>query len=129
MRMMFGLATILLAACGGSKPDPGLQQSLGSRVYVNYCQSCHEVPGTGPRLTRAVLASRLTAARLYTYNQQQMPYNAGGVLSDEDYLNVTAWLLKRANLLTPNTTLSLRNMETILLIPPAEGASSTSPGP
>lgn len=58
-----------------------------------------------------------------------MPYNAGGVLPDEDYLNMTAWLLKRADLLTPNTTLSLRNMKTILRIPPAEGASSTAPGP
>ena len=56
-----------------------------------------------------------------------MPYNAAETLSDEDYLNVTAWLLVRANLLAPNTTLSMRNMETVLLTPPTEGVSPSTP--
>ncbi len=129
MRTMFGLTSILIAASACSSPDPELQQRLGGAVYSTYCQSCHEAPGTGPRLTPAVLASRLDAARLYTYNQQQMPYNAAETLSDEDYLNVTAWLLVRANLLAPNTTLSMRNMETVLLTSPAEGVSPSTPKP
>ena len=129
MRTMFGLASILLAASACSSPDPELQQRLGSAVYSTYCQNCHETPGTGPRLTPAVLASRLNAARLYTYNQQQMPYNAAETLSDEDYLNVTAWLLVRANLLAPSTTLNMRSMETVLLTPPTEGISPSTPKP
>lgn len=129
MRTMFGLTSILIAASACSSPDPELQQRLGGAVYSTYCQSCHETPGTGPRLTPAVLASRLDAARLYTYNQQQMPYNAAETLSDEDYLNVTAWLLVRANLLAPNTTLSMRNMETVLLTPSTEGIFPSTPKP
>lgn len=129
MRTMFGLTSILIAASACSSPDPELQQRLGGAVYSAYCQSCHEAPGTGPRLTPAVLASRLDAARLYTYNQQQMPYNAAETLSDEDYLNVTAWLLVRANLLAPNTTLSMRNMETVLLTPSTEGIFPSTPKP
>ena len=129
MRTMLGLTPILLVASACSSPDPELQQRLGSAVYSTYCQSCHEAPGTGPRLTPAILASRLNASRLYTYNQQQMPYNAAETLSDEDYLNVTAWLLVQANLLAPNTTLSMRNMETVLLTPPAEGVPPSTPKP
>lgn len=124
MRTMFGLTPILLAISACSNPDPELQQRLGRTVYATYCQSRQEVPGTGPRLTSAVLAS---SARLYTYNQQQMPYNAGEMLSDENYLNVTAWLLEHENLLTPNTTLSMRNIGTVLLTPPTEGTSTPNP--
>lgn len=67
MRTMFGLTSILIAASACSSPDPELQQRLGGAVYSTYCQSCHEAPGTGPRLTPAVLASRLDAARPALY--------------------------------------------------------------
>lgn len=109
---------VLLFVSACSRPNPEIQRALGETVYATYCQSCHEAPGTGPRLTPAVLATRLTAARLYTYNQQQMPYEAGGILSDEDYLNVTAWLLYRASLIESNEMLTMRNMDEILLVAP-----------
>ncbi len=98
-------------------PDPAVQQNPGP-VYSTYCQSCDEEPGTGPRHTAAVLASRLNAERLYVYHQQKMPYHVAETLSDEDSLNVIASLLVRENLIAPTTTLRLRNMESVLLIPP-----------
>lgn len=109
---------VLLVVSACTRPNPEVQRALGETVYATYCKSCHEAPGTGPRLTPAILASRLTAARLYTYNQQQMPYEAGGILSNEDYLNVTAWLLYRASLIESNKMLTMRNMEDILLVAP-----------
>ena len=118
MRITLRLVGVLLVVSACSRPNPEMQQALGETVYAAYCQSCHEAPGTGPRLTPAVLASRLTAARLYTYNQQQMPYNAGGILSNEDYLNVTAWLLHRASLIESNKMLTIRNMDEITLTAP-----------
>lgn len=118
MRITLRFVGVLLAVSACSRPDPEMQQALGEAVYAAYCQSCHEAPGTGPRLTPPILASRLTAARLYTYNQQQMPYNAGGVLSSEDYMNVTAWLLHRARLIESNKMLTMRNMDKITLIVP-----------
>ncbi|MXZ05269.1 MAG: cytochrome c [Rhodothermaceae bacterium] len=118
MRITLRFAGVLLIVSACNRPNPEMQQALGETVYAAYCQSCHEAPGTGPRLTPAILASRLTAARLYTYNQQQMPYNAGGILSSEDYLNVTAWLLYRASLIESNKMLTLRNMDEITLIAP-----------
>ncbi len=72
-------------------PDPAVQQNPGP-VYSTYCQSCDEEPGTGPRLTAAVLASRLNAEGLYVYHQLKMPYHVAETLSDEDSLNVTASL-------------------------------------
>ena len=118
MRITLRFVGVLLVVSACSRPDPEMQQALGEAVYAAYCQSCHEAPGTGPRLTPPILASRLTAARLYTYNQQQMPYNAGGVLSSEDYMNVTAWLLHRARLIESNKMLTMRNMDKITLIVP-----------
>lgn len=109
---------VLLVVSACTRPNPEAQRALGETVYASYCQSCHEAPGTGPRLTPAVLASRLTAARLYTYNQQQMPYEAGGILSNEDYLNVTAWLLYRESLIESSKMLTMRNMDEILLVAP-----------
>ncbi|MDE2770036.1 MAG: cytochrome c [Bacteroidota bacterium] len=116
MRTTLRFVGVLLVVSACARPNPEMQQALGETVYAAYCQSCHEAPGTGPRLTPAILASRLTAARLYTYNQQQMPYNAGGILSNEDYLNVTAWLLYRASLIESNKMLTMRNMDEITLI-------------
>jgi cytochrome c2 len=118
MHTTLRFAGVLLVVSACTRPNPEMQQALGETVYTAYCQSCHEAPGTGPRLTPVVLASRLTAARLYTYNQQQMPYDAGGILSSEDYLNVTAWLLHRASLIEPNRMLTMRNMNDILLVAP-----------
>ena len=118
MRITLRFVGVLLVVSACTRPNPEMQQVLGETVYDAYCQSCHEVPGTGPRLTPAILASRLTAARLYTYNQQQMPYNAGGTLSNEDYLNVTAWLLHRASLIESDKMLTVRNMDEITLIAP-----------
>ena len=118
MHLTFRFVGVLLVVSACTRPNPEMQQALGGTVYADYCQSCHEAPGTGPRLTPAILASRLTAARLYTYNQQQMPYNAGGILSNEDYLNVTAWLLYRASLIESNKMLTMRNMDEITLIVP-----------
>ena len=120
MRMALWIGSGIFVASACSSQAPEVQQELGHAVYITYCQSCHEAPGTGPRLIPAVLASRLTAVRLYLYNKQQMPYNAGGVLSDEDYLNVTAWLLQRADLLGPNELLTVDNMDTISLTSPIE---------
>ena len=116
MRITLRFVGVLLVVSACARPNPEMQQALGETVYAAYCQSCHEAPGTGPRLTPAILASRLTADRLYTYNQQQMPYDAGGILSNEDYLNVTAWLLYRASLIESNKVLTMRNMDEITLI-------------
>lgn len=124
MRIVPGLISLMVFASACTYADPGVQRRLGSTVYMNYCQSCHEVPGTGPRLTSAVLASRLTAERLYTYNKQQMPYNAEETLSNEDYLNVTAWLLQRADLIEPDLVLTQQNMESLFIAPTEESLPS-----
>lgn len=118
MHTTFRFVGVLLVVSACTRPNPETQRALGETVYATYCQSCHEAPGTGPRLTPAILASRLNAVRLYAYNLQQMPYEAGGVLSNEDYLNVTAWLLYRASLIESIKMLTMRNMDEILLVAP-----------
>ena len=87
--------------------------------YQAYCQACHEADqGIGPRLTPEVLASRGAAARLYSYNRDKMPYNAGGSLSDEEFWDITAYLLGRSALIAPDVLLHSRNADDLGLSPP-----------
>ena len=94
------LAVILLYCMAACSPDTGArQQARGALAYATYCQACHEEEeGIGPRLTSAVLASHMTAAQLFAYHRDKMPYNAGGSLTEQQYWDITAYLLQRSGL-------------------------------
>lgn len=91
------LLTLGIAACSKQPPlTPEAQFTQGQGLYEAYCASCHEIdPGIGPRLTKAVLASRLSATALFTYTRKNMPYEAGNTLQENEYWALTAYLLKR----------------------------------
>jgi len=77
------------------------QAGRGAIAYVQYCTQCHgaNLQGeAGPALsgqTFRQLYGEGTAAQLYDFISQQMPLNAPGSLSREQYLDVTAYLLSR----------------------------------
>src|SRR5229473_1451646 len=77
------------------------QASHGATVYTQYCTQCHgaNLQGeSGPALSGQVLRSAYgggTAAQLYDFISRQMPQNNPGSLSQEQYLDVTAYVLSR----------------------------------
>ena len=94
--LLFWLCTLLLSACARDTPTAQEQVARGEVLYNQFCTHCHEMEnGIGPRLTREVLATRLTAASLNRYNQRNMPYEAGNTLLPEQYWEITAYLVQR----------------------------------
>ncbi len=112
-------ALIVLNLCACTQMNSEEQQDRGQEAYIRYCAACHETDdGTGPILRPAILASRGTAGRLYNYNRMQMPYNAGGTLTANQYRDITAFLLRRTDLLPENEILDFKSMDRLELSPP-----------
>ena len=102
-----------LAACNTDTAEE--QHIRGAQDYELFCQSCHDQDqGIGPRLTPEVLSTRTTAAHLYSYNREKMPYNAGRLLTDEQYWDITAYLLYRSNLASHEGPLHQNNADYLL---------------
>ena len=119
MRSTVACALLATALHACAQPDPEKQQAHGQEAYTEYCAACHEVDdGTGPILRPEILASRSTAERLYAYNRMQMPYQAGGTLTDDEYRDITAYLLRRAGLIPENEVLEFGTMDRLELTVP-----------
>lgn len=116
MKTVAVVVSLLFTAC--SKVTPEEQQEMGAQTYETYCASCH-IPGAmGPALNAKVLAYWQTAGNLNTYNREQMPYNAGGILTDAQYRDITAYMLRREGLLADDIVLNDANMDSIRLTAP-----------
>jgi alcohol dehydrogenase (cytochrome c) len=97
------------------------QASRGATVYAQYCVQCHGAnlqgesgtPLTGPTLSQAY--GRGTAAQLYDFISRQMPQNAPGTLSQQQYLDVTAYVLSRNGLPAGNSPLTMGSLSQVHL--------------
>ena len=106
----------LSTAC--TRVTPEEQQAQGEALYQAYCASCHEIDqGIGPRLTKEVLATRVSATALFGYNQKNMPYNAGNTLRENEYWAITAYLLAREGFMDKDVMLDAASAEGIRLEP------------
>ncbi len=79
------------------------QIANGESVYRTECAQCHEPGRTGPELDTEALAAYGTAGELFAYTQSTMPPAAPGSLSDQQYWDVTAYLLSTRALLPAET--------------------------
>lgn len=83
----------------GTVPYTADQVVAGQKVYQAKCASCHgaQLQGvsapalTGPQFGHA----NLNVSQIYSIVSKQMPLNAPGSLSPDDYANVMAFILKR----------------------------------
>jgi alcohol dehydrogenase (cytochrome c) len=103
---------------------PGLytqaQANDGERVYAQRCQQCHGAslqgqsggPLAGPTFQQHYASG--TLARLYGFINKQMPADAPGTLSRDDYLAVTAFILAKNGAPAGSTPLSESTMRTRL---------------
>ncbi|WP_181391927.1 PQQ-binding-like beta-propeller repeat protein [Deinococcus irradiatisoli] len=103
-----GLAVITLglAASSGKSSGPEFtakQVSSGQQVYTSNCQSCHGQQlegGVGPAIkgssfSKKWLGSSHTVKDLYTYISSKMPLGNPHSLTDQQYLDVTAFVLSK----------------------------------
>ncbi|GAC1311770.1 MAG: hypothetical protein NVSMB21_21650 [Vulcanimicrobiaceae bacterium] len=97
--------------------------ATGASVYAANCASCHAQNlsgGAGPALTgatfhKAIAANYRTAAQLHDFIAKQMPLNAPGSLSKENYLAVTAYVMRKNGIEAGSAPLSVQNAGTVNL--------------
>ena len=69
------------------------QAARGRDVYAGNCRSCHTAEShTGPAFTAKW--NRRPLSDLYVYIRDQMPKSAPGSLSEDEYADVLAYVLK-----------------------------------
>jgi mono/diheme cytochrome c family protein len=101
------------------------QVAAGQQVYTQSCSVCHgaNLQGvSGPPLSQALISTFGDAKGLVDFISAQMPLTAPGSLSQQQYYDVTAYILDKDGLLPANTTLTPANASTISLT-----ASPSSP--
>ncbi len=91
----------------------------GEEVYAAECAECHGEQGeglVGPALLGgANLAAYNTARGLYDYVHLAMPQDAPGSLTDQQYLEVVAFMLLENAVVESDTSLSLEGLSDIPL--------------
>lgn len=84
---------------GGGNAELSAQVSAGEQVYASSCAMCHGDNGSGgngPALIGedADLSSHSDGQGLLEYISENMPASNPGSLTDEQYLDVTAYILE-----------------------------------
>jgi alcohol dehydrogenase (cytochrome c) len=127
-RTVVALATFGALASLASPAHAGgytsAQAAAGSAIYAANCASCHAQNlsgGAGPALVgpsfeKALAANYPTAARLHAFISKQMPLNAPGSLSAAEYLELTAYVLRKNGFEAGSVPLSIQNAATVKLV-------------
>ena len=111
MRRFLALLPLLVVACASApraapKPAPagaapqGLdaQIAAGEKSYQDACATCHGKAGKGGNRAPAVIGKKAlgkNAKETFGYIKDNMPPEGPGTLTEQDYLNITAWLVKQ----------------------------------
>ena len=102
--IVLGLVWAVASATAQEKTtDQGVytagQAARGAKIHENYCETCHREPGgnapviAGERFTRSF--SDATLQNLFTTIKTTMPRNSPGTLTDAEYVDVVAHLLRQ----------------------------------
>ncbi len=99
--------TAIAAPTSGSQLDVGgnweAQQASGQAAYGRSCERCHGASledGFAAKLSRAALGKYGTALELYEFLRSAMPKGNAGSLPDQEYYDITAYLLAKQGQLT-----------------------------
>jgi PQQ-dependent dehydrogenase (methanol/ethanol family) len=137
MRVALLVVALLAISPAGAQAKSGggytsTQASRGATVYTQYCTECHgaNLQGeSGPALSGQVLRAAYgggTAAQLYDFISRQMPQSKPASLSQQQYLDVTAYMLSRNGFPSGNTPLSIGSLGQVRMS--AQGKSATATG-
>ena len=138
----------LLAAASGSKPPGGgftrAQARAGELVYIGHCLVCHGnamqgqqgPPLLGPQFLKSLAVGKMTTPELYAFISSGMPQDAPGSLTQQQYLNVLAYILNKNGIAPGDSALSTRTLTRVGLPhapglapnPAAELTAAPTPG-
>lgn len=122
--------TILTACAGGAptptaKPEPTTaepqapqQATAGMKIYDDHCARCHGAnleDGFAAKLSKPALVKYGTAQKVFDYIRQNMPKGNPESLSDQEYYDVTGYLLFQQGLLEPDQVVSADTASSITL--------------
>ena len=109
------------------------QATRGKDVYVGYCKSCHTPESHTGKIFHATWNGR-RLSDMYSFIRDRMPKNEPGSLSDEEYADVLAYLLKlnlmpsgKSDLPSDSTKLSRIRIETNAPIKITKSSRGSSP--
>lgn len=114
-----GAATATTAAGGAAQGTAASELArAGRQIYEQNCSSCHGDQGQGtsaPALIgdRATLGSYGDGAALFSYIKRNMPADRPGTLSDQQTLQVTAYVLLENGIVKGDTALSQDTLTSI----------------
>ena len=79
------------------------QVAAGEKTYGERCASCHGAKGAGKAKAPALIGPKAlddyhNGKEAFTYIKDMMPPTAPGSLTDDEYWNVTAFLIKKNDL-------------------------------
>jgi cytochrome c len=115
------LGTTTTAAGGGEQGTAASElAAAGKRVYDGRCAECHGAQGEGvsaPALIgdNASLSTYGDGAALFAYIKRNMPADNPGSLSDQETLQVTAYVLLDNGVVEGDTSLSIDGLSSISL--------------
>lgn len=126
MRLVLVPILLLAVSSAVAQTQPGggyttAQASRGATVYTQSCLSCHgaNLQGeSGPPLAGQTFRQAYgagTAAQLYDFISRQMPQNKPASLSQQQYLDVTAYMLSRNGLPPGNAPLQIGSLSQVSL--------------
>jgi len=133
MRLVLLVIALLTASSAGAQTKSGggytsAQASHGATVYTQSCVSCHGANLQGesaPALTGQIFRQAYgsgTAAQLYDFISRQMPQDKPASLSQQQYLDVTAYILARNGLAAGNSPLQVSSLGQVSLAGISSGA-------
>lgn len=110
----------------------GAQARYGASVYTQKCSVCHgaNLQGetgtalTGPTFSQAYGTG--TAAQLYDFISRQMPQDAPGSLTQQQYLDVTAYILSKNGLPAGDAPMSVGSLGQVRLSAMLSNAAARS---
>ena len=125
---MPGLMLLTAVGCStpGRQPAPlptatTTVAEFGALVFTSVCSACHGERGQG-LLAPALIGERASFARFggsarayYDYIRSNMPQNAPGSLTVDQYLAVTTYLLLQNKLVPPDAALAEDSLDSIQL--------------
>ena len=137
LSLLFPLGFALVAGCTHPEPSTpaagGDQVAMGQALFAQKCAGCHGDSGQGGKAPPLVGAAALpldppatakkrsvqfhTAADVFTWVKANMPANAPGSLTDEEYAAILAFDLKANGVNLADKTVDANTAGTIVLHP------------
>jgi alcohol dehydrogenase (cytochrome c) len=126
MRFVLVAITLLAVSSAGAQTKSGggytsAQASRGATVYTQSCVNCHGANLQGesaPALTGQIFRQAYgsgTAAQLYDFISRQMPQDKPASLSQQQYLDVTAYILSRNGFAAGSAPLQIGSLAQVSL--------------